>query len=94
MKFTRELSGVSEVPGRVNLALVMPDVRRNKFSLSRLQSHPFSHPEPDTGPPAPTRVLKHESVASCQQRRFGVSGARTEGHVKRKSIPWGFGRGP
>jgi len=66
MKFTSELSGVSEASARVNLAPVMPDVRRNKFSLSRLQSHPFSRPELDTGPPAPTRVLKHESVAGFQ----------------------------
>jgi len=92
MKFTSELSGVSEASARVNLAAVMPDVRRNKFSLSRLQSHPFSHPELDMGPPALTRVMMHESVASCQQPCFRVSGGRREKHVKRKCVLWGIGR--
>ena len=81
MKFTGELSSVSETSARVNLATVMPDVRRSKFSLSQPELHPFLHLGHDTGPPALTRVLKHESIASCQRKCFRVSEARTGKHV-------------
>ena len=92
MKFASKLSGVSEIFGHVNLATVMPDVRKSKFSLSRPQSRPFLHPELDTGPLALTQVLMHGSVASCQQSDFRISRTGTENHVKLGGIPWGFGR--
>ena len=70
MKFTSKLYGVSGTFVHVNFATVMPDARRNKFSLSRPQSHPFLHPELDTGPSAPTQVSKHGSVATRQTEGF------------------------
>jgi hypothetical protein len=78
VKFASELSGASETSACDKPTIEAPGVRKNKFSLSRLQSHLFSHQELDTGPSALTRMLKRESVSGCQRGCFRVNGEARE----------------